>query len=401
MRENKFSMTKILPFTVFLLIVSIDTGLYSLTVMNGTERLSGLIILVAFLGLVRFSKLMFSSHFFDKLAKTFPIFFLSLIFPVIQCRDNIKQMLIFILPWILGYFFTLFVSYNEFKALYLAVMKFLAIYSLVTLLLAFIFPNILELFPLIIKNGGVYHNLIFSVINNESIVLRNYSVFWEPGTYSIYLCIALYFSLFEEKFNVRRITLFIVAILTTVSTLGIICMIVLFLSYITTSHTFVSKRLKFSVIILSFIAMITFLFMDAEFLFNVFSKLDITRLDLDISTRDRIFSIIFPFRSFIKSPITGVGVTQFLAIVNSVCNGITTCTFLNWLCMYGVLGGFIPVFGCIIFFLSNKYSFFTKIGLFVFSLLIFSTEDFIYFIFIFILIFYGFQKNNKKLKRTI
>src|SRR5690606_563550 len=64
-------------------------------------------------------------------------------------------------------------------------------------------------------------------------IFRSSSIFWEPGAFSIYICLALYFELFVIKNkSLKRIIVLILSLITTFSTTGYIVfmfMIVIFL----------------------------------------------------------------------------------------------------------------------------------------------------------------------------
>lgn len=392
MKKDIVDFNRIISFLILFLILVVEAGFYSLNVFSGTTRLVCIFVFLSVLFIIRFSKLIFASAFFEKIKMTFPVFFFSLIIPIFYGRSNIKQMLIYIVPWIVGYFFTLVVSYHEFKSIFLRVVDFLSICSLIAILINLFFPEIFELFPLIVKKGTIYNNLIFSIVTNDTIFFRNYGIFWEPGAFSVYLCIALYFALFESKFNIWRIALLTFTVVSTLSTLGISCLFVLFGTYLFTSNTVTIKRIKIAIFFAGILAVILAFIFGSEFIYNVYGKLDITRLDVSVSTVDRINAVIYPFKAFISSPIIGVGYNYYVFIAERFCNGIATFTYLNWLCLYGVLGGVIPVFGCVQFFIQNNHKIIPKIGLFVFAILIFSTENYIYFALSFMLAFYGIEK---------
>ena len=224
---------------------------------------------------------------------------------------------------------------------------------------------------------------------------RNFGIFWEPGAYSIYLNVALYFELFENKFNPKRIILLVATILSTLSTLGIVCMAILFCAFLTTDNKVSSKRVKTLVLIAGAFGLVFLVIYGGDFIYHVFNKLSFSGNTVNDSTAVRINAIIYPFNTFLSEPYFGVGYDQYLFIQERFCDNMATCTFINWLCLFGVVGGIIPIVGCLRFFTINNHKFITNCALFVFTMFLFSTENFIIITFIYMLIFYGFNKRNE------
>ena len=402
--NNKFlTPNKIICMVSLFFLLTIDAGFYSSAVMNGTVRLVIAAVAVVFLVITRLQKTIMTNPFFSRLRKTFVFFLLSLVMPLLYGRFNIKQMIIMVAAWSIGYLFTLFVSYQEFKDIFSLLIRFLAVYSLITFAISLIFPDFIYLLPEVVRaDGDSFRNAIFSVLSESTYLKRNIGIFWEPGAYSIYLNIALFFELFEEKFNVKRIILYAVTILTTFSTLGIVCMVILFAAFLTTSNKIASSKTKGVILALGSLGLVGLLFFGGDFFFHVFDKLDMSSNNVSDSTTVRINAVIYPLSAFLEKPFLGVGYDDYLFIQTRFCNDMATCTFVNWLCLFGVAGGVLPIIGCIRFFTVNSHKFITNIALFVFTLLLFSTENFIIVTFIYMLVFYGYNKrSDKKLLRKL
>ena len=131
-----------------------------------------------------------------------------------------------------------------------------------------------------------------------------------------------------------------------------------------------------------------------DFLYHVFNKLDVSGTNVNESTSVRINAIIYPLSAFLSSPYFGVGYDEYLFIQERFCENMATCSFLNWLCLFGIVGGIIPIIGCVRFFTVNNHRVMTNGILFIFTLLLFSTENFIIIMFIYMLVFYGYIKRN-------
>lgn len=396
MKKNVLTPNRLINIVSLFFILTTDAGFYSSEKFNGTVRLIMTTAAVGVLVASRLQKTLLSNQFFSRLKRTFLYFVLSLVMPLLYGRYNIKQMIIMLVAWCVGYLFTLFVSYEEFKDSFYLIIRFLAIYSLVTFVLSIIFPNLLDFLPYVERDGTSYHNAVFSIVSDSTYVTRNFGIFWEPGAYSIYLNVALYFELFENKFNSKRVVLLVVTILSTVSTLGIVCMAILFLAFLTTDDKVSSKRIKGFVFVGAAFALVFLFAFGGNFIYHVFNKLSFSGNTINGSTEVRINAVIYPLKTFLSEPYLGVGYDKYLFIQERFCDNMATCTFINWLCLFGIFGGTIPIVGCLRFFTINSHKFLTNFALFVFTMLLFSTENFIIVAFIYILIFFGYNKRSEK-----
>jgi hypothetical protein len=356
--------------------------------INGTIRIAMVAVAIVILIFSRFQKTIFSHDFAVRLKRSFAFFVISLVMPIIYGKDNVKQMVIFLVAMTIGYLFTLFIRYDDFKELFLLIIRFLSIYSLITFVIGNIFSSdFLSFLPIFERKGSLFFNFGLSVYNFSLAAPRNYGIFWEPGTFSIFLCVALYIELFEKTFNIKRILLLVVTIVSTVSTLGIICMVMLFAAFILTDNNFISARLKMIVAIGCVFAFIITLIYGQAFLYQTFSKLDMSGSTVNDSTAVRINAILYPGSAFLGNPTFGVGYDKYLLIQERFCDNMATCSFINWLCLFGIVGGSVPIIGAIRYFVVNEHSFMTKCILFVFSLCLFSTENCTILIFMYIVFF--------------
>lgn len=395
MKRKLLTPNRIVATITLFFLLTIDAGFYSNEKIGGTVRLIIVGVSILFLVITRLQKTVLSNAFFSHLKRTFIFFVIYLVIVVIYGKYNIKQMIIMLAAWGIGYLFTLFVSYQEFKEVFLSIVRFLAIYSLVTFALGFIFPSIIELLPSFEKNGIPYYNAVFSIVSGSSFVARNYGIFWEPGAFAIYLNVALYLELFENKFDIKRVALLAIAIFTTVSTLGIVCMVILFSAFLTTDKEVSSSRIKGLIVTVGAVGLVILILYGGDYIYHAFNKLDMTGTTINESTAVRINAIIYPGSAFLENPIIGVGYDDYLFIQKRFCEDMATCSFINWLCLFGLIGGSIPIIGCFRFFTVNNHGFFTNTALFVFTMILFSTENFIQIVFIYIILFFGYSKRSK------
>lgn len=383
--QSSFSLQNIITVICVFLLICADSAFYLVNTQTGTVRM--LIDLFAILLLIFKGKIKINR------TSTFIVlvmFLITLLSGVMILA--IKQTIIIIAAIAIGWLFTNIVSYSDFKTLYQRIMFFLAIFSLITFAVSVVAPQLVQLLPQIVRQsgGGNYHNAIFSVIFNSNYVSRNYGIFWEPGAFSIFLNIALFITLFQQKASIKNVAVLCLAILSTLSTLGIACMLVLVLGYVSQRHRVVRKGIKNFMLFLVFCFVLYLIVDGEEFIYHVLGKLKITNGKINTSTSVRIDAFVYMGKAFLSSPLWGVGYTEFSRIQESYCSGMATFTFMNLLATYGLIGGLLPVIGCFKFFWKNIKGFIPMLAMFGFTVAIFSTENFMQITLLYILMFYGF-----------
>ncbi len=380
----------VMYISLFLLFF-FDSGFYPVLNMQGTLVL--IIDISAIVGLV------ISSGIVLKIKKRLFFIYTAFIVGIIVSGlsfSNIKQTTIIVICITIGFAVVNFLTYERFVKIYKEMMLFLSVFSLITLALWFIAPSVITALPIARQTTATYYNALFSIISNSTYSTRNIGMFWEPGAYAIFLNIALLYEMTDKKQSLIKILIFMLTIATTLSTLGIICLANLVLVYIFNKGDYIQhgKRNKFIVLAISVAAVIYIFYHGEYFMHHVFGKLtDNTDSYTNVSTSTRINAVIYPFKAFKESPFVGVGLNEFLRISREYCDSMATCTFLNWLAIYGVFGLFFVV-PCISIFLKHGKNLISRIGLLIFSILLFSTETFLTIGFVYILVFYGIQKNN-------
>lgn len=140
---------------------------------------------------------------------------------------------------IAGSFIALSFAPCEFGRVFSNVVVFLAAFSLPVFAFSVVAPSIIDQLPLIAtsymdQQGVQVHSAIFSIGITHSIASRNCGITWEPGAFSILLCVALFFTLlYSSRRQTIKVAILAIAELTTLSTMGIIVMCALFLAMFT------------------------------------------------------------------------------------------------------------------------------------------------------------------------
>ncbi len=297
--------------------------------------------------------------------------------------------------------FDIFVSYFN-KILYK-----LSIISLVVLVIAFTLPNLLAPFPTTVNFGDTtFKNLIVCAVFTETSFLRNTSIFREPGVYVIYLLFGVIIELFYNvNINKRHMSVFVISIITTLSTSGIFILLLLLIGYMFK----VNKTEIYVKVILLLVLCGSLLFILPDFSSLFFSKMDADSSDY-VSTLARLSSFSVPFYIFFNNPIFGVGLSNFVklySIYSIELFGVfidpessSTNTIINTFAIFGLAYGILLLYS--FFKVSRRLvtkSRLAKIIVLISFLMMFSTQEMRYSLFLNVLMMYGLLNGN--LKRQI
>ena len=135
--------------------------------------------------------------------------------------------------WI-AYFMADEFSLEDFSFYYCILMRIIACVSILGVFFSKIIVK-LSFIPTFTSPVGIQYKFLFftTVPFPEHIAARNFGPFWEPGTYQVYLCIALILVLFVEKNNkkVLDVSLLCIAGVMTLSGAILIPFIIIFATY--------------------------------------------------------------------------------------------------------------------------------------------------------------------------
>lgn len=310
--------------------------------------------------------------------------------------------LVQILALFTGYLFARKISFQTFAYTYTKILFYVALLSLIIFSIFLLMPNFIDLIPLSINSGEAFYvNLFFYVHFID--MFRNTGIFREPGVYMIYLNIGILIEFFaRERPSRKHVVIYILSILTTLSTAGFIILGIILLVYVLNNRSAKTMaKVTFFAIVL-----IAFLFYNYEIFETTLTKFQSDQTGMSKALA-RTSSVTVPFNIFMINPYFGTGLTDFTELYKSISfnlygvrlepGGESTNTFINLLATYGVLLGCIIVFGY-----YKLTSFFAKsiiIRLLIFISFIFmlSNEDIRYSILFSTLLFYGltYRTTNK------
>lgn len=293
-------------------------------------------------------------------------------------------------------------AFRDFKGAYLYVLTCLCWISVICYVAYSLVPQLDSLFVVIRPDGHAFSNAFLYVSDTCEIIKRNQGLFWEPGAFQAFISIALLFELFSITPSFRRVSLFVITIITTYSTTGYIAILLCFFAYYFKGASGVnnSKKASWGITILLLGIILFFSQLSLEDNSNPFFKLfdfydtqgwtDNTELT---SASVRFFSIVIPFQAFLERPLFGYGYDGLIKYTQLYTSGMNTCTMINWFALYGVFFGLIMCRG---YYRLSKYfsgKFCMNVMAFICMFIITMSENFAANAFFFLLAVYGLKSN--------
>lgn len=315
----------------------------------------------------------------------------------------------------LKYVFILFTAYyvaatydfDELMHSVVNVIFVLAAAAVLMWLFVYLFPGVYDRLPQMnVVLGGV-QDAVYRTIGLANMywpfyepIPRLYSVFWEPGVAQAYFNIAIILSLklIKGKQKILYISVFIIAVILTLSTTGyIVCVAILLYILLSRKGDGISEskvigRLKIGILIgVTVLLIILPTITSTDLYLSVFEKLNGGMENASVESR--VISITGNLEVVIRHPLTGVGLNQVskaLIEYGYVIN--QTNTVMSYFAAFGVLIGTFFVLAWGSFLKSISHSTMEFVALIISFLLIFSGEDFIQSLFFNVLMMYGWIK---------
>ena len=243
-----------------------------------------------------------------------------------------------------------------FKEAFCKIMTFLSLYALIIYFVNLFAPGVLSVFPVMYNtSGNEFRNAIFS-ISFYSLQLRNFGLFREPGVFMIYLNTALFFEWFSEKASTKRLFLYILTLLTTVSTAGFLIGAIIF-----AGGALYRKQTKNVIIALPLVILAYYVLTQEDSIYGILLLGKVS--DGGSGTAFvRMASFLIPMRLFTEYPLgTGPDLfNQLFPIFSASMYGeafdgdLATATLFKMLAVYGILV-FTFYFGAFISFIKKCY----------------------------------------------
>lgn len=220
----------------------------------------------------------------------------------------------------IGTYVRLFFAYSvialvkfDFYKYYIKIIYVLSLISLVFYVGSFlpssenIYTNILaNVVPQIFESEGFYESrpniVLFTFESTLFSDHRNSGPFWEPGAYGVFLVLALVINhIYNRSVYTRENIVFIICIITTLSTTAFICLAIYYLFY---NYEKIKRNILYSIVFILFGILSIVLYEKIPFLKE---KIENNIEVADETTSSRFGSAIADFNSFKRSPVFGLG----------------------------------------------------------------------------------------------
>ena len=296
-------------------------------------------------------------------------------------------------------------NFDEYAKIFIKVMKFLMIVSLVGYVLHLIIPGLFYLITVTNRSGEVFSNWILYIQNlyNSSGVYRNYGYAWEPGAFSTFICLAMMLEVFLPTTNLtfKSLMLYLITVLTTFSTTGITAAIILTVYLLMTNNGLSNNEKK--IVFVSMLFMVVVMFGLQGVLFDrtknsAFGKLINYSKGRSGSTSVRVNSVTKVFMAIFRRPLFGWGYDGLNRELYEYTYNMNTCTFLNWFAVYGIPFGCVMIVGILKFVSLFSAKRLNQIFMLFYMFLITISENYVNTPIIFLMIFVGYKLESAPLR---
>lgn len=261
------------------------------------------------------------------------------------------------------------------------VMIAISICSLIAFVFTTIRLGIIAHLPVFSSSNNVecyFWGLSFSYVPGKYYIVRNLGIFWEPGAFQTYVILALLYELFVGKRVLPRV-IYTVTILTTLSSTGIVCLLLIWIIYGFST----SNRREGFLLLALLVSILSVLYFRLDFLpdsirFNLVEKVQSVfngNSQEYVTVTTRVNSILYGIELLLQRPFSGIG--RGLGMLKEMAgNSVISCTPINWMLQYGLIFGSIAFIGLYRFLRGVSCSHLTRLGLFGVILISISTEAF-------------------------
>lgn len=304
---------------------------------------------------------------------------------------------------ILGCAFLLIEGHSEkFWEYFTKILGFLCVWSIATFVLVIIAPQIMNVVPPV-KNylGYKYANFICSIVPFETqySVARNHLIFREPGVAIVLLTIAIFYELKKNTdFNFKRLVLYFITLLTTMSTAGMIVMIAIIGYILFVKKNFTHRGVMFLLTGIAFIFLLNFTdLFDAEN--AIWTKFSSGTNNYG-SWFSRLSSVTENIEIALENPIFGIG-RYHLYDTTLAEDGVyvavsNTNTLLINFAAFGISYGVLHLIGLIKYASHNEHGYLRSFLVFAIIFMALANEDMGQNIIYYALVFSGFTNATRR-----
>lgn len=311
-----------------------------------------------------------------------------------------------ILLFFIAYNVTRVITFAKFKEQFVYSIYYLSLLSVAVYFISLFAYPILEVLPALKNESGFLYYSLGGLVNISERpmygIIRNASLFREPGMYAIFLIMGLIFLFNTDTIGAKQKNIIFavlsVAVFTTLSTAGYIGLIILLVYLIIGKNKQIATSSKL-VLLLIAAAGFYFLISNESIVSSVFDKMSGNNASAD-SRFGAIYNNIEMWQRSLVSMLFGNGYNfvesniDAIAMRNGYVAGDNTNTFFKMLSVHGIFY-FITVLSLL--YMSCRRITSNRLSLFVFILfcVMLSNEDLIFDQILYIILFYGLTARER------
>ncbi len=281
---------------------------------------------------------------------------------------------------------------GEFLNKYSNIILIICIISLVMYSCRGILVNHQSGFPIVQGKSISYTNFYIYLYCRE-LPNRNCAIFWEPGAFAVFIGIALYSTLINDKKDKYwKIAIYLIAMLTTYSTLAYTLILFTLLLLIIQKK---EKKIIFKTLISIIVVAIILIVMNKLGAYQNIQEKLFVGLNTNSSSKARNIGQMIDIKVIFSSPLFGVGFSKYAEHVSNIGMllgqkwSVSANTFTYMGALFGLIYVLIIASGIIKFCKNNKNIFFILISV-LYMIWLFTTQNFVEKPILYCLVFLGF-----------
>lgn len=298
----------------------------------------------------------------------------------------------FMLEIITAFFLVQTVSYRMFMECLRKIVIVICIVSSACYIIQFT-THFFDIFPQISLHSGTFVCVGLANIQISNDYPRNFGIFYEPGIFQLYINWIFLYELFgRKKTSIKAIIIYVIALITTMSTSAYIGAILVFAcQLVKKSENYSDSKFKRNILELLAIIIVFVVFLyNAQFInFRVFDKFNAS--DGNTSAMERFRAVTLAWQMFCENPFIGT-TRDFVTNIYGNEYVILTCTPLNWFANGGVLYGLFCNIGYWGIVLKNYKGILFKIMLIITLIMLVVSQAADVYLIMIIFIMYNYEK---------
>ena len=394
-------------------VFSTSTALYAVEVFSTPVKVAGSFALIMILLIYRRRVVLIQKRNLDYLLLCAGALFILSSISMLINTPYLNNDIPTLISLFEAVFLCLILQREEFEEAYINAIVAASTIALVSFALIFVAPVVLQLFPLRLWHTTILFRDLGLAAVADSQYLRNNGMFYEPGQMAFYLNLAIAFWFMRKGEEKKwKILLICLASISTLSTAGLICTILLVLGYSASKENFGkanNSRFKAPKLIILGVLIIAGFFAfymiapnNFDYFVRKFSEIDFSNDSITEGTGsgfERWRAVLIALNSIAANPIFGIGgmgIGQY-----GLQNMIATVAFLNWFGLYGFLYGLICCTAYFVFYVSFVKGALPKFLVFLGVLVMLGTQAVEGDLFVFVQILYSAELVVPHMLKTV